>query len=81
MGAGFTRRKTRGERRWLRRDENPAIASDNFAAGVLTWDVIINVRGLPTVNMAAVPINFALGANQNIWTILSAAGWAPIVTP
>lgn len=57
------------------------VASDNFTAGVLTWDVIINVRGMPTVNVQAVPVNFASGANQNIWTILQAAGWTPVQVP
>lgn len=57
------------------------VASDNFAAGVLTWDFIINIRGLPTVNVPAVPVNFASGASQNVWTILSAAGWVPQMQP
>ena len=53
------------------------VASDNFSAGVLTWDIIINIRGLKTVNVQAVPVNFASGATQSVWTILSAAGWTP----
>jgi hypothetical protein len=57
------------------------VASDNFAAGVLTWDVIINVRGMPTINVANVPVNFASGATQSIWTILQTAGWTPTVQP
>lgn len=57
------------------------VASDNFTAGVLTWDFIINIRGLPTVNVAGVPVNFASGANQNGWSVLSAAGWTPISQP
>ena len=57
------------------------VASDNFAAGVLTWDFIINIRGLPTISVANVPVNFALGATQNVWTILSAAGWVPQPMP
>ena len=57
------------------------VASDNFGAGVLTWDFIINIRGLPTVSASRVPVNFASGANQNIWTILSAAGWTPVSVP
>ena len=52
-------------------------ASDSFAANVLTWDFIINIRGLPTVNVPNVPVNFANGATQSVWTILSAAGWLP----
>lgn len=53
------------------------VASDNFTAGVLDWTFIINIRGLPTVTYTA-PVNFASGANQSVWSILSAAGWTPI---
>ena len=49
------------------------VASDNFAAGVLNWDVIINIRGLPTIN-ATVPVNFASGPAQSIWDIFVANG-------
>jgi len=57
------------------------VASDSFAAGVLTWDIIINIRGLPTVNVPGVVVNFANGASQNVWTILQAAGWVPFSQP
>lgn len=57
------------------------VASDNFASGVLTWDFIVNIRGLPTVNVPGVAVNFASGANQNGWSVLSAAGWVPIAQP
>ena len=53
------------------------VASDNYGAGVLAWDIIINIRGLPTVNVSDVAVNFSLGATQNVWTILAAAGWTP----
>ena len=53
------------------------VASDNYAAGVLAWDLIINIRGLPTVNVSDVTVNFSNGATQNVWTILAAAGWTP----
>ena len=53
------------------------VASDNYAAGVLAWDLIINIRGLPTVNVSDVVVNFSNGATQNVWTILAAAGWTP----
>jgi hypothetical protein len=53
------------------------IASDNFTAGVLNWDFIINIRGLATVKVMNVPVNFSSGASQNVWTILAAAGWTP----
>lgn len=57
------------------------VASDNFSAGTLLWDVIINLRGLPTVNVADVAVNFSQGATQNVWTILQAAGWTPVEQP
>ena len=53
------------------------VASDNFSAGVLTWDFIINIRGLPTINVSQVPVNYASGSSQSVWTILEAAGWTP----
>lgn len=57
------------------------VASDNFAAGVLTWSFIVNIRGFPTVVVKDVPVNFSLGASQNFWTILSATGWTPPPQP
>lgn len=57
------------------------VASDNYSAGVLAWDVIVNVRDLPTVNVPNVPVNFAAGATQTLWSILAAAGWTPTTMP
>lgn len=57
------------------------VASDNFATGVLRWDLIVNIRGMPTVNQPGCVINFADGATQSVWDILSAAGWSPITRP
>lgn len=57
------------------------VASDNFASGVLKWDFIVNIRGLPTVNVPGVAVNFASGASQNGWAVLSAAGWTPTSQP
>ncbi len=54
------------------------VASDNFAVNVLNWDVIVNIRGLPTVNVSGVPVNYATGPTQSVWDILSAFGWTPI---
>src|SRR5208283_3501820 len=51
------------------------VASDNFATNVLNWDVIINVRGLPTVVASALPVLFSVGATQSIWDILIANDW------
>jgi hypothetical protein len=55
----------------------PLVASDNYAVNVLTWDLIINIRGFPTINVPRVPVNFASGATQNVWTILATMGWVP----
>ena len=57
------------------------VASDNFAVGVLNWDVLINIRGLATINVAALPILFAGGASQSVWDILQANGWNPVGQP
>lgn len=57
------------------------VASDNFSPGVLNWDFIINIRGLPTVNFPGAAVNFASGANQSVWTILDTAGWRPPEQP
>lgn len=56
-------------------------SSDSFAAGVLTWDIIINIRGMATINVPGVPVNFSNGATQSVWSILSAAGWTPVSKP
>ena len=53
------------------------IASDNFAAGVLGWTFLINIRGLPTINAPNCIVNHTDGATQSVWTILDANGWVP----
>ena len=50
-------------------------------ANVLNWDCIINIRGLPTVKASNLTINFASGGTQDIWTILTNNGWAPVQKP
>jgi hypothetical protein len=57
------------------------VASDNFAAGVLNWDVIINVRGMPTINAPALVINHATGTTQSVWDILNSNGYHFITQP
>jgi hypothetical protein len=57
------------------------VASDNFTAGVLAWDLIINIRGMPTVNVPGCVVNHADGATQSVWGILTAAGWTPLERP
>ena len=57
------------------------VASDNFAAGVLNWDVIINIRGMPTVNAPALIVDYATGSTQSIWDILSSNGFNLISQP
>lgn len=53
------------------------LASDNFAAGELAYDIVIRVQGVPDIHAQDVPVNFALGATQGLFTILQAAGWTP----
>jgi hypothetical protein len=50
------------------------VASDDFAAGVLTWDCILNIRGMPTIHAYGLIINYATGSTQSIWDILSSNG-------
>jgi len=62
------------------------VASDNFSTGVLNWDVIINIRGMPTINFPALPILYTITVggvptatpNQSIWDILLTNGWSPV---
>jgi hypothetical protein len=57
------------------------VASDNFSAGVLNWDCIINIRGLMTINAPSLTINFATGPTQSIWDILSSNGYVLTTQP
>lgn len=60
---------------------NNLIASDNFDSGVLTWNILINLRGMPTINVPDCVVNHADGASQNVWDILDANGWVPLDQP
>jgi len=53
------------------------VASDNFPAGVLTWNVVINIRGLPTIHANDLAVNFSVGPAQNVFDILTLNGWLP----
>jgi hypothetical protein len=57
------------------------VASDNFSAGVLNWDIIINIRGMPTVNASAMVVNFATGSTQSVWDILNTNGYSFVYQP
>lgn len=56
------------------------LASDNFGPGELTWNCFISVRGMSQINVQGFTVNFALGASQNLFTILEASGWQPLST-
>jgi hypothetical protein len=56
------------------------LASDNFAAGELTWNFKIVVQGITDIVVSDVPVNFALGPTQGLFGILEAAGWSPTPT-
>jgi hypothetical protein len=56
------------------------LASDNFGAGELFWNIFLQVRGQTDVNWQDFAVNFALGASQNLFTILRASGWTPLAT-
>jgi len=53
------------------------VASDNYSPGELNYNVFITVRGLDDIIAQDVPVNFNLGASQNLLTILRASGWNP----
>lgn len=59
----------------------PIVASDNFAADVLNWNIRLIVRGAKNVYARYVAINYSNGPTQDLWVILSNAGWTPAVTP
>lgn len=56
------------------------LASDNFAAGELTWNFNIKVQGITDILVSDVPVNFANGATQGLFGVLEAAGWSPTPT-
>lgn len=56
------------------------LASDNFGAGELLWSSFIQIQGLPPINVNDFAVNFAIGASQNLFTILRSAGWTPTPT-
>lgn len=51
------------------------LASDNFGAGELQYNIKVIVQGLPSVNAFGIPVNFSNGASQGLFTLLEAAGW------
>jgi hypothetical protein len=55
----------------------PLLASDNFSTGQLLWTCFIRVQGLPEIEVHDFTVTFALGASQNLFTILRASGWTP----
>jgi hypothetical protein len=56
------------------------LASDNFSAGDLNWNCFVRIQGLPRIHVVDFPVDFNLGASQNLFTILTAAGWTPEAT-
>lgn len=56
------------------------LASDNFGTGELLWSCFIRIQGIPPIEVHDFVVNFALGANQNLFTVLKASGWTPTST-
>jgi hypothetical protein len=56
------------------------LASDNFGSGELLWNAFIQIQGYSKIDCRDFQVNFGLGANQNLFTILKASGWTPIST-
>jgi hypothetical protein len=59
----------------------PLLASDNFGPGEFNWNFKIVIQGAPNVIASNVPVNYALGSQQGLFSILQAAGWSPTVPP
>jgi len=57
------------------------LASDSFPAGDLLWNIKLQVQGVPDIIANNVAVNFAAGATQGLFDILSAAGWTATVPP
>lgn len=53
------------------------LASDNYSAGELLWNCFAQFQGFAAIHVSGFEVNFALGATQNLWTILETAGWTP----
>jgi hypothetical protein len=51
------------------------LASSNFAVGYLTWNVYVQVRGEPVIEVNDVVVDYTLGATQGLFSILETAGW------
>lgn len=56
------------------------LASDNYGANDLNWNCFVRIQGLSRIYWTDFPVNFSSGASQNLFTILTAAGWVPEVT-
>lgn len=56
------------------------LASDNYDADDLNWNCFIRVQGIPVIHVVGFQVNYTDGAQQNLFTILSAAGWTPEAT-
>jgi hypothetical protein len=52
------------------------LASDNYSAGELEWNCFIRVQGLPLIHVVGFPVNYDDGAEQNLFDILTTAGWS-----
>lgn len=55
------------------------LASDNFGSGELLWTCFIRADGYPMIEFHNFSVNFASGANQQLFTVLKASGWTPPV--
>ena len=53
------------------------LASDNFAAGDLSWNFFGDFQGMARIHVTGMQINYSSGASQNLFTILAANGWTP----
>jgi hypothetical protein len=56
----------------------PVLASDNYGAGVLTYDFKLLVQEEVSIDVSDVAINYGSGASQVLLAALEAAGWTPV---
>jgi hypothetical protein len=71
-----------GQMNWINEAGNTVegaqlLASDNFETGALYWNFFGDFQGMARIHVTGIPVNFALGATQNLFTILAANGWVP----
>jgi hypothetical protein len=58
----------------------PVLASDNYGAGELLWDIKCIIGGADNIIASQIAINYNSGSVQGLFAILTASGWTPPVS-